>query len=1266
MGGILRFAYVMAIGRAVSSWRLEAVLFSGILMAVALMASGVIFSELLANAALRDALSRSEPKDVNLKVRTFSSQDDPPDVEGRSAAFRARDEFVRRNVQEPFGDYLLDHTRLIKSATFFFRGRPHLELDNETRPRGSVIHMEGLEGRTRVLEGVWPTNPHPNPPLEGEGREPLPVAVDGFGAQLLDMGVGDVMEIFPASLFDDLPPIEVRIAAIFEVLDSSDPIWYDLPGARGQPALGPGGPNGSDWANAGGGNGRGPAFSRQDEKWTLVHLLASEDTLLERALGSYPSIYADTTWYFIPDHGKIHASETVEIQRLLGQIEWLVTSGLHNSGYTIRLDDLLRDFERQLLLAQVPLLLMLFLVVAILVYYLALIAGLIVRSRTAEISLLKSRGATPLQIAILGLGEGLIVAVPAVIAGPFVALGLIKLLGFVFFRLSGATSGCHSAAGLEACGAISVPVGVSMDSFLIGIAGGILAVVVFTATTLLASRRGGTEARQASSRPPTSNFLQRYYLDVALLAVIGLLWWQLQSREAFIVQSLGSSELSIDYSLLVGPVLGLVAAGLIVLRAFPWATALLARVAGPVAPSWLLHVLRHLSRDPLTPAMLIVLVMLATALGVIGSSFSATLERGQREQALYEAGADLRLRFASLDPSMCHQIAPFMTKEEAADGVTACGGAAAIVAGLEEVEAATDGYRSSAFLTTTGFSTSGALLALQSGSMPDTAWFREDFASDLGGGPPGVSGQTNLENIAAALDPAPDRERPHPVPPLYSPPQGGRESEGEGTWPDGIALPPDATQLVLWSRAGGSSPYLGVWVRLQDGKGQVIDAWMGDLEQPVWTRLSLPLTEEGFRGNTPDWRWRPLNAQPPYRLLSFSVRSRLGEDEGGAIFFGRADAVTPGGETLVHDFRNLKATPLGTSAPEERGGDADWGWHVIEDFRKPGLHSLESSGSAADVVRLEEGDAGSGSDSVARFDDTARFSFSSGSVGRTGIRAGGPDEPVPALASSRFLEVADVTVGETAILGMSNYSLLLEVAGELEFFPTLDPAEEPFVVMDLARFNRAAIRHNPVPPPGPNELWIAFAEGNSGADESAEVDPSGLEIVGALKDAGVSVRDQHDAQLMVASRLDQPLVNAGWGALLVLLFLSITLASASGLLLFSHLDANERQTEFALLRTLGISRGQMLTILWAGLSIMVLSGVALGTLLGWLLGASLLPLMEVAEAGERITPSLVFTADWQRLLISYAVLAAVALFSGLWLAWLTGRLQLHQVLRMGE
>ena len=95
MMSLLRFAYVMAIGRAVSGWRLEAVLFGGVLLAVALMASGVIFSDLLSNAALRDALLRSDPEDVNFAVRSFSSRDDPPDVEGRSKVFRDRNSYVK-------------------------------------------------------------------------------------------------------------------------------------------------------------------------------------------------------------------------------------------------------------------------------------------------------------------------------------------------------------------------------------------------------------------------------------------------------------------------------------------------------------------------------------------------------------------------------------------------------------------------------------------------------------------------------------------------------------------------------------------------------------------------------------------------------------------------------------------------------------------------------------------------------------------------------------------------------------------------------------------------------------------------------------------------------------------------------------------------------------------------------------------------------------------------------------------------------------------
>ncbi len=1124
MASLLRFAYVMALRRTMTGWRLEAVLFGSILLAVALMASGVIFSQLLANAALRGELVQAQPQDVNFWIRSFSSRDDPLAVEGRRRAFQARDSFVTERVAAPLQPYLKEQARHLETATFFFEGHPHLELDNDIRPRGPLVHLTGIDDRIRVLEGRWPVG-------AGAPRQPVEVAVDKLGAELLQLEVGGTMGVFPAASFAEPPVAQVRIAGIFEQVDPSDEFWYGLASAS----------------------------SRDDDRWTLIPLFASEDALIEQVLGTYPALYTDTTWYFFPDRKRVRADDLEEVQQHLTNAERSAVTGLSNSSYSIRLDNLLRSFDEQLLLARVPLLLVIFLVTGVLVYYLALVAGLIVRSRAGEIAMLKSRGATTLQLGILGLGEGLLLAAPAVVIGPFLALGVVRLLGFIFFELSGASETL-----------VGVPVGLTLGPFLLGLAGGGLAVVVFTVATLAAARHGTVEARQAGARPPTTSFLHRYYLDLVLLVLIGLLWWQLQSRGAFLVQSLGTRELSIDYSLLLGPVLGLMAAGLIVLRLFPWAAAALARLAGPVGPTWLVHVLRQLARDPMTPAMLIVLVMLATALGVMGSAFSSTLERGQEERALYAAGADLRLQHSGWNqPGNAAGLADSLN-------------------GLDDVAAASAVFRAPGYVTTTGFSTSGTLLAVDADTIDEVAWFRGDFADGR-----------SLASLAGQL-----------------------KAGSVGAPPDGILLPPDTTGLALWVRPGSSVLGVGLWARIRDSAGRIMDTRIGRLEDSDWSRLTVDLTAQPQVRSRIREEPRAPALQTPLTLVSLSADVRYGNNNGGALFLGRVDALTPRGEELVHDFRS-----------------AD-GWLAIEDFARPGLSTLELSRSA----------------SGGEFDVSSRFSWSPGGVGMIGIRAGGSDEAMPALVSPALLDVADAEVGDTVILGMSTYSLLLDVTAEVEYFPTLDPNGRPFAVVDLAEFTDATARYSPVVPGGANELWLA---GDGG---SVAVGP----VTAALREEGVSVREALDAPSMVALRVEQPLVAAGWGALLVLLFLAVAVASACGLMLFSHLDARERQIEFALLRTLGISRGQMQRIVWSNLLLMVLCGVALGTWLGWLIGSSLLPLMEVVEQGARATPSLVFTTDWRRLVVSYVIMAAVTGFCGLWLTWLTGKLQLQQVLRMGD
>ena len=1137
MMAMIRFAYVMAVRRAVAGWRLEAVLFGGILLAVALMASGAIFSDLLADASLRHALGQASAEEANFWVRSFSSQDEPATLEGRRSVYRKRLDFARERVFKPFEPYLKDQALILDTATFYFQGHPQLELDNDIRPRGSIIYMSGFgPDRVRLTQGSWPGAQNAAAPP----GTPLDVAVDGLGLELLGLEVGQIMDIFPAASFTEPPTMPVRISGVFERIDPDDEFWYGVQ---------------SD-------------FSFQNDRWTIVPLFTSEEAVIRRVLGVYPTLYTDVTWYYYLDRDALQAEDVDKLQGMIRLVEREIEFNLKNSSASIRLDNILSDYSEQLLLAKVPLFLVVFLIIGILLYYLALVAGLIVRSRSTEIAMLKSRGATTLQVGILGLGEGLLLAVPSVIIGPFLAMGVVKVLGNVFFSLGG---GAEELSG--------VPVTVSQGAVLLGLAGGALAVVVFSVATLAAARQGIVEARQTGARPPTASFLHRYYLDFLLLALIGLLWWQVQTRGAFLVQSVGSRELEIDYSLLLGPVLGLLAVGLVIMRVFPWFASLLSRLAGPIAPSWLVHALRHVARDPMVPGILIVLLTMATALGVIGSAFSSTLERSQMERAQYAAGADLRIRHSGA--SIVRPGGRFAGNVQADPGV---------------VQAA-DVLRVNGQITSTGFSTSASILAVDASRIAEVAWFRDDFA-----------GGKSLDELAKLLLQGPEA-------------------------PVGLPLPEDAVGLTIWLQPAGLGSGANLWARLRDSQGQYFDTWMGNLGAQGWTEMHADLSPVVAAGRRSTTERQQISLHPPYSLQSLQVTNRFnfGLEDLGALFIGRLDAVTPRGQVNIADFQSAE------------------GWSVIDDFARPGLYALETSRSA------------SGSE----FPASTRFSWASGGVGMRGIKPGETEAPVPAVVNEGFLKVADASLGDNVILGVSTYSVLVNIVGVTKYFPTLDPSVKPFIIMDLDRFEAASNQHSPIPLAGANEIWVDLASVPGGLMDEGDAGDA-ERVADFMRQSGVRIRDVYDSEAMVAERVDQPLVNAGWGALLVLLFLAVTLASASGVMLFSFLDTKERQTEFALLRTLGSTGGQLRGIVWFNLFVIVACGMALGTWVGQLIGISILPLMEVAEEGKRITPPMAFTTDWSSLIVSYLVLAVVTAGTVVWLAWLAAKIQVQQVLRMGD
>ena len=322
--------------------------------------------------------------------------------------------------------------------------------------------------------------------------------------------------------------------------------------------------------------------------------------------------------------------------------------------------------------------------------------------------------------------------------------------------------------------------------------------------------------------------------------------------------------------------------------------------------------------------------------------------------------------------------------------------------------------------------------------------------------------------------------------------------------------------------------------------------------------MALHSGRPGFR-NADDTQARIDS--PPHTLINLQIVGRTGGDRPGVVFISGLTAHTPDGDVPVAEF-----------------GAAD-GWHIIEDYVRPGLYSLETSRNVARPGT----------------DGSAVFSWAPGGIGAPGLRPGGPQPPLPAIVSPGILEATGAEVGDRISLGMSTFALPIVIAGVADFFPTVDPRAQPFVITDLGGFVDYANRHSRRAVGGAGEVWVAgdFAEGDVVAPgRAAEVVVDRLAGLGLT--AGSVIIAEEEARL----REREPLTNAGWGGLLVIMFLALALASATGIALFCWLDTRERQTEFALLRTLGSSRGQLNGVVWFNLAIVVIAGVAIGTWAG--------------------------------------------------------------------
>jgi hypothetical protein len=261
------------------------------------------------------------------------------------------------------------------------------------------------------------------------------------------------------------------------------------------------------------------------------------------------------------------------------------------------------------------------------------------------------------------------------------------------------------------------------------------------------------------------------------------------------------------------------------------------------------------------------------------------------------------------------------------------------------------------------------------------------------------------------------------------------------------------------------------------------------------------------------------------------------------------------------------------------------------------------------------------------------------------------EAPLPVVVNQAFLDATSTSVGDEVPTRVGGLLRTLRITGVVGSFPTTD-RQRPQAVADLATaglLEFAASQGTLTP----LEWWLA-------------TDPGSGDEVAAILDAGPYVSGVVTSRVDRAAQLSADPVALGIIGALSLGFVVAGLFAVIGLAVSAAVSARQRRTEFALLRALGLSSGQLSGWLWlenAGIvAVSLTAGTGLGLLIGWVV----LPFVTVTqEAAAPFPPPLVRT-PWQSigLLIAISTLALGA--TVLVLARVLRRIGIGSVLRMGE
>ena len=445
------------------------------------------------------------------------------------------------------------------------------------------------------------------------------------------------------------------------------------------------------------------------------------------------------------------------------------------------------------------------------------------------------------------------------------------------------------------------------------------------------------------------------------------------------------------------------------------------------------------------------------------------------------------------------------------------------------------------------------------------------------------------------------------------------QSLAPGVRPVGIRLPDQARTIAVVGKVDRPQPTLRLTARVVDANNRYFTYDLGSLSSADWRMYEVPLS----RSSRFQTRMRRLEPVWPLTLMSVAVQetdTQRGTFAGSILLDEMSVRTIDGSFLAIEDFGDLT------------------GWSILKTTAESASDSLNPSSLGADGRSM-------------------RFTWSEGpALEARGVYYGPSISSLPVAASESFMDSSGHVLGDVFSLSLAGHRVQVHVSETFEYFPTLDTENKTFLVADLPSLIAYANADPSSAEFRPNEIWLAS---RAAGTERAE-------LRRALIYDPFSATNVEDRDLNLSRSQVDPLTRAGWRALLFIAFGAVFVLSCVGFVVHAHVSFVGRRVQFALLRTVGLTRLQLATVVILEQALVIGAGIALGAWMGERFGAIIMPFLANDDLGTQILPPFVIEVDWFLLAITYGAMIGVFLLITAFLVSFVQRISVVRTLRLGE